>query len=260
VGALVVRPGLANHAIVASPRHSLVIPFYNEAGNVRPLLDAALPILRGLEGDFEAVLVDDGSTDATPAEIDEICAQEPRCRALTLRPNGGQAAALLAGLRAAGGALILTMDGDGQNDPADLPRVLAPVARGDVDLMCGIRTPRHDSGLRRLMSSIANGVRRRYLGDNVSDAGCQLRAFRREIIPAILPSPLLQSFIPAMAIAAGFRVAEMPVAHHPRTRGESKYGLGRLWWRPFAEMIRLRGEFRRIESQRNASSPPRRDA
>jgi dolichol-phosphate mannosyltransferase len=191
------------------------------------------------------VLVDDGSTDATGAELAEICAHEPRCRVLTLRPNGGQAAALLAGLRESRGALILTMDGDGQNDPADLPKVLAPVTRGEADLVCGIRTPRNDSGLRRLMSSLANGVRSRYLGDHVSDAGCQLRAFRREIIPAILPSPLLQSFIPAMAVAAGFRVAEMPVAHHPRTRGESKYGLGKLWWRPFAEMIRLKREMRR---------------
>lgn len=228
-----------------SPRYSLVVPFYNEAGNARPLLEAALPVLRGLEGDFEAVLVDDGSTDATAAELAEISAQESRCRVLSIRPNGGQAAALLAGLRASRGAIILTMDGDGQNDPADFPRVLAPVVRGEADLVCGIRTPRQDSGLRRAMSIIANGVRRRYLGDKVSDAGCQLRAFRREIIDALIPSPLLQSFVPAMAGAAGFRVTEMPVAHHPRTRGESKYGLGRLWWRPFAEMVRLRRELRK---------------
>jgi len=212
---------------------------------VRPLLEAALPGLRALEGDFEAVLVDDGSTDSTAAEIAEICAAEPRCRILSLRPNGGQAAALMAGLRGCRGDFILTMDGDGQNDPADLPKVLAPVARGEADLVCGIRTPRHDSCLRRAMSALANAVRRRYLGDNVSDSGCQLRAFRRDVVSALRPSPLLQSFVPAMAVAAGFRVAELPVRHHPRVRGESKYGLGKLWWRPFAEMIRLRRELRR---------------
>lgn len=235
-------------------RYSLVVPFYNEAGNVRPLLETTLPVLRALDGDFEAVLVDDGSTDATAAELADVCAEEPRCRVLPIRPNGGQAAALLAGLRASRGEIILTMDGDGQNDPADFPRVLAPVARGEADLVCGIRTPRQDSGLRRVMSVIANFVRRRYLGDNVSDAGCQLRAFRREIIDGLIPSPLLQSFVPAMAVAAGFRVTEMPVAHHHRTRGESKYGLGRLWWRPFAEMVRLRrelGKNTRIEPQRH---------
>lgn len=230
----------ANDAGVTVPRHSLIVPFFNEAGNIRPLLDAALPVLRGLDGDFEAVLVDDGSTDATAAELEEVCALEPRCHVLPIRPNGGQAAALLAGLRASRGAIILTMDGDGQNDPADFPRVLVPIIRGEADLVCGIRTPRQDSGLRRAMSIIANVVRRRYLGDNVSDAGCQLRAFRREIIAALIPSPLLQSFVPAMAVAAGFRITEMPVSHHPRRRGESKYGLGRLWWRPFAEMVRLR--------------------
>lgn len=236
-----------------SPRLSLVVPFYNEAGNARPLLEATWPILGGLDAAFEAILVDDGSTDGTAAELAALAAVEPRARVLTLAPNRGQAAALLAGLQAARGEIILTMDGDGQNDPADLPRVLAPVEKRAADLVCGIRTPRHDSGLRRAMSRLANTVRRRYLGDGVSDAGCQLRAFRREIVAALLPSPLMQSFVPAMAAAAGFRVTELPVRHHPRTRGRSKYGLVRLWWRPFAEMIRLRRELERLKSQRTQS-------
>ncbi len=220
--------------------YSLVVPFYNESGNVSPLMEKTLPLLGELAGGFEALLVDDGSTDGTPAELAAVVAAEPRCRVLTLSPNCGQAAALLAGLQQACGEIILTMDGDGQNDPRDFPALLDLLARNEADIVCGIRTPRHDSGLRRAMSRLANAVRGRYLGDRLHDAGCQLRVFRREIIPHLLQSPLLQAFIPAMAVAAGFRLAELPVRHHARARGESKYGLGRLWWRPFAEMVRLR--------------------
>lgn len=234
-----------NNGDVASPRYTLVVPFHNEAGNIRPLLASACTVLRGLDGGFEALLVDDGSTDATPAELAAVAADEPGCRVIRFDHNRGQAAALLEGLRQARGELILTMDGDGQNDPRDFPALLGPIAAGRAEVVCGIRTPRHDSVLRRLMSRLANAVRGRYLGDRLHDGGCQQRAFRREIIAALFPSPLVQSFLPAMAAAAGFRLAEMPVRHHPRTIGTSKYGLGRLWWMPFAEMLRIRRELTR---------------
>lgn len=230
---------------VSVPRYSLVVPFHNEAGNIRPLLDLTGAVLRELPGDFEAVLVDDGSTDATPAELAQAAAAEPRFRVVRFAENRGQAAALLEGLRQVRGEIILTMDGDGQNDPRDFPALLAPLERGEADMACGIRTPRHDSALRRAMSRLANAVRGRYLGDRLHDGGCQLRAFRRGIVDVLFPSPLLQAFVPAMAAAAGFRVTEMPVRHHARTAGESKYGLRRLWWRPFAEMVRIRRELRR---------------
>lgn len=226
------------------PRCSLVIPFYQEADNVASVVPAACAVVAGLDPDFEAILVDDGSTDATGFELARIATADPHCRVLTQPENRGQAAALLAGLQQARGSLILTMDGDGQNDPHDFAALLARLEQGGLDLVCGWRADRHDSTLRRMMSRLANTVRRRLLRDGLHDAGCQLRVFRREVIAALRPSPLMQAFLPAMAVSAGFRVGEMPVRHHPRTRGDSKYGLGNLWWRPFIEMLRLRRELR----------------
>ena len=226
------------------PRCSLVIPFFQEAGNVLAVVPAACAEVARIDPHFEALLVDDGSTDGTGAALAQIGAADPRCRIITLPANQGQAAALLAGLKAARGALILTMDGDGQNDPRDFPALLALVETQKADIACGWRVQREDGLLRRLMSRLANAVRRRFLRDGLHDAGCQLRVFRREVIGALQPSPLLQAFLPAMAVAAGFRTGELPVRHHPRLHGESKYGLRALWWRPCTEMLRLRRALR----------------
>jgi glycosyltransferase involved in cell wall biosynthesis len=227
---------------MASPRCSLVIPFFQEAGNVMSVVPAACVILGGIDPAFEAILVNDGSTDATGRELAQLAAADPRCRVITLPANRGQAAALLAGLQEARGALIFTMDGDGQNDPRDFPALLALLERDHLDLACGWRRDRHDGALRHAMSRLAFAVRRGLLPDGVHDAGCQLRVFRREVIAALRPSPLMQSFVPAMAVAAGLRTGELPVRHHPRLHGASKYGLANLWWRPFAELLRLRRE------------------
>jgi glycosyltransferase involved in cell wall biosynthesis len=189
---------------------------------------------------FEIILVNDGSTDTTAAEIAEAHARWPECVELRMPQNSGQAVALLTGLRAARGEYLLMMDGDGQNDPRDYPKLLELVESGKVDLACGWRVDRNDTRLRRIMSRIANVVRRAVLKDGVHDSGCQLRVMRREVRDAFFPMELMQSFIPALAVAAGFRVGESPVRHHARTQGDSKYGLGRLWWRPAAAMIRLR--------------------
>lgn len=223
---------------------SLVIPFYNEAGNVLPLVGACIEVLSARGREFEVLLVNDGSTDTTAAELAEARTRWPRCGVLN-RPHAGQAAALLAGLKAARGELLLTMDGDGQNDPRDFPALLDLVESGQFDLVCGWRVDRHDTVLRRLMSRLANAARRRVLPDGVHDAGCQLRVMRHEVRDALFPFELLQSFIPSIAVAAGFRVGERPVRHHARQRGQSKYGLLRLWLKPALAMLRLRGELRR---------------
>lgn len=227
------------------PRLSLVVPFCNEAGNVLPLMERAIGVLSRLGGPFEVILVDDGSTDSTEAEISGAVARWPECRELRMPWRAGQASALLAGLHCAQGDYILTMDGDGQNDPEDFPALLEPVESGRLDLACGWRRPRRGPWWRRAASRAANLVRRALLRDGVHDAGCQIRAMRREVVRALRPMDLMQSFVPALAAASGLRVGELPVRDLPRALGRSKYGVGELWWRPAAAMVRLLASGRR---------------
>lgn len=223
-----------------TPQLSLVIPVYNEAGNILPLAERCVTVLRELGRPFEAIFVNDGSTDATAAEIAEAHASWPEVRELAMPKNSGQALALLSGLRAATGDYLLMMDGDGQNDPRDYPALLAMVETGAVDLACGWRVDRHDNALRKIMSRIANVVRGWLLADGVHDSGCQLRVMRREVRDAFFPMELMQSFIPALAVAAGWRVGERPARHHARHHGDSKYGFWRLLWRPMFAMLGLK--------------------
>lgn len=228
-----------------TPQFSLVIPLHNEAGNLLPLLEETVRVLTGLSAAYEIILVNDGSSDATADEIAIAVSRWPECRALHHPRNLGQAVALLAGLREAKGQIILTMDGDGQNDPRDFPALITPVLTGGYHVMCGWRTSRHDPWVRRQMSRLANGVRRRVLRDGVHDAGCQLRVMRREVVDVLFPFELLQSFLPAIAVAAGLKVGEKPVRHHARIRGQAHYGPGKLWWRPAVAMFRLRRKLQR---------------
>jgi dolichol-phosphate mannosyltransferase len=230
---------------MSTPRYSLVVPLYNEAGNLLPLLESAVAVLAPIMGgDLEIILVNDGSTDGTQAEI-ELATQRWRCcRTLTHAQNLGQASALLDGLRACLGEYILTMDGDGQNDPRDFPMLMGPVEAGLLDLACGWRVDRHDSFTRRAISRVGNAVRRSLLGDRLHDGGCQLRVMRRAIVAALFRVDLMQSFLPAIAHSAGFRVGEFPVRHHSRIRGQAHFGLRQLWWRPAAAMWHIRQRFR----------------
>ncbi|MBI4626796.1 MAG: glycosyltransferase family 2 protein [Verrucomicrobia bacterium] len=240
-----------------TPQLSLVIPVYNEAGSIGPLLASAVDVLTGLQREFEIIVVNDGSTDGSDAEIAAATARWPQCSELRLPENRGQAAALLAGLRAARGELLITMDGDGQNDPRDIPELLALLESEGLDLACGWRVDRHDNWLRRAMSRLANSVRRGVLDDGVHDAGCQLRVFRREVRDALYPMELMQSFIPSLAAGAGFTIGECPVRHHPRHRGDSKYSLQRLWWRPAVAMLALRWRLWRRKAPSSKLQPPK---
>ena len=223
-----------------TPHFSLVVPLYNEAGNILPLLSDAVAVLAGRGREFEIILVNDGSTDGTAADIATVIARCPQCTELRLPRRRGQATALLTGLRAARGELLLTMDGDGQNDPRDFPALLELVESGSCDVACGWRVDRHDGWLRRVLSRFANAIRRQIFRDGVHDSGCQLRVLRREVRDALFPTDMMQSFIPAIAVAAGFRVSERPVTHHPRRLGDTKYPIGELLWRPVLATLRLR--------------------
>ncbi len=220
-------------------RHSVVVAFYNEADNVPDVLSAIRAVLDQMAGRYEALFVNDGSSDGTAQRLSACCQAWPEATVLNLPRNVGQAGALLVGFRRARGEWILTLDGDGQNDPADFPALLDRARATGADLVVGVRTPRNDSWLRRAMSRLANAFRRRVLHDGVSDSGCALKAMRREVVDALVPIRSLYSFIPAMAVSAGFVVAEAPVRHHARRHGKSSYGFSVFLWRPAADMLAL---------------------
>lgn len=214
---------------------SLVVPVLDEAPNVIPLcreIDAAL----GGRFEFEAVFVDDGSRDDTAACLAQAQSTfAPWLRVLRHRRRYGQSAALLTGASAARARWIVTLDGDGQNDPTDIPRLLAsrhapPGAAGPPALVAGIRTVRRDNALRRLSSRVANGVRGRLLGDGVTDTGCGLKLIERECLLALPRFDHMHRFLPALVRRQGCEIVCVPVAHRSRTRGRSKYGVhNRLW-------------------------------
>ena len=216
-----------------SPAVSVVVPLFNEEENV-PLLQSELTAaLTGL--DYEIIFVDDGSSDHTLERI----ALRPGIRVLRFEKNTGQSAALYAGLRSARGGTAVLIDGDLQNDPADIPRLLAEIERG-ADLVCGYRAQRKDTFVKRVTSRVANFVRSRFTKDGVRDTGCTLKAMRRECIGALLPFKGMHRFIPALVKGAGYRLVEISVNHRPRRFGQSKYGLGNRAIRATVDMFGVR--------------------
>ena len=211
---------------------SVVVPVHNEAGNIAPLLDEIHAALDG-RYDFEVVYVDDGSTDDTPEELAEAVGRHPRLRVLTHGVACGQSSALRTGIRATEAPLIATLDGDGQNDPADIPRLLeaARGAGGDpMGMVVGYRRRRQDSWIRRISSRIANAVRSRLLGDATPDTGCGLKVFPRDLFLELPYFDHMHRFLPALVRRAGRSVMSVEVNHRHRNRGESKYGtLDRLF-------------------------------
>ena len=212
---------------------SVVIPVRNEAENILPLLTE---IHAALEGhiDFEVVYVDDGSTDATAQRLAEAQARHPRLRVLAHAASCGQSAALVTGFRAARGEWIATLDGDGQNDPADIPKLLAARdgARlaANLQLVAGYRKKRQDTWLKRMSSRVANGVRSRLLGDATPDTGCGLKLILRSAVLELPVFDHMHRFLPALIQRSGGATVSVEVNHRPRTRGISNYGMfDRLW-------------------------------
>jgi dolichol-phosphate mannosyltransferase len=216
-----------------SPAVSVVVPLFNEEENV-PLLQGELSAaLSGL--DYEIIFVDDGSTDGTVRRI----APDPRVRLVQFERNAGQSAAMYAGLNSARGNVAVLIDGDLQNDPADIPRLLAEFEHG-ADLVCGYRAQRKDTVVKRITSRVANFVRSRFTKDGVRDTGCTLKAMKRECVAALLPFKGMHRFIPALVKGAGYRLVEIPVNHRPRKFGLSKYGLGNRALRATTDMFGVR--------------------
>ena len=206
---------------------SVVIPVYNEADALPELYRALAATLDRLSQSAEIIFADDGSRDGSAAALDGFAEGDPRVRVLHLSRNYGQTAALMAAIQNSTGDVIIPMDGDGQNDPADIPRLIAKLAEG-YDVVSGWRTARHDALTRRLPSVVANRLISALLHVPLHDYGCTLKAYRREVVEDVRLYGEMHRFIPIYAAWEGARVTELAVTHHPRRFGHSKYGIGRV--------------------------------
>lgn len=221
----------------ATPEISFVIPCHNEEGNLRPLVTAIVGAVQPLGLSFEILIVDDCSSDNSWSVLKELAATDGRVRGLRFAFNCGQSAAMFAGMKAALGRIIITLDADLQNDPRDVPQFIE--ALKTADCVCGTRVEARSQGdnlIRILSSRIANWVRNRLSGESISDAGCCFRAFKRECIQDLKFFKGMHRFLPTLVKIEGFTVAEIPVRHNPRASGQAHYG---VWNRLFASFYDL---------------------
>ena len=215
--------------VTQKPSLSIVVPVYNEEENVRPLYQKIKAVCESIDTTYEVLFVDDGSQDNTYQVLSELHKTEPNLAVIQFRENAGQTAAMAAGFEFAQGERIISMDGDLQNDPADIPNLLEKLDE-DYDLVCGWRKERQDKfWTRRVPSIVANWIIGKVTGVPIHDNGCSLKAYRSEIIKQVPLYGEMHRFIPAMSTVVGARIAEIVVTHHPRRFGTSKYGLGRVW-------------------------------
>jgi len=224
---------------------TVVAPAYNEAENLPALVREVAEALRPLDRPWELLVVDDGSTDGTRAVLEGLMRREPALRVIALRRRSGQTAALDAGLRAARGRFLATLDADLQNDPADIPRLLALVVSGECDFANGWRRTRRDPWLRRISSRIANAVRNRLTHETIHDSACGLKVFRRECVARLKLFDGLHRFLPTLVRMEGFRVVEVAVGHRARTAGRAKYGVWNRVFRALRDCFAVRWMQRR---------------
>ncbi|NBX73729.1 MAG: glycosyltransferase family 2 protein [Alphaproteobacteria bacterium] len=229
--------------LTTPPRLSIVIPLHNEAGNIAPLMAEIVQHLRDdshVGGAYEIILVDDGSTDATPAEARAEAQKHPHVRVLHLPQRQGMSPAIRAGVRAACGTWIMTADGDGQNDPADMPRLIhMALSLGDHHniLVCGLRLNRQDTAQKRMASRVANTLRQAVLRDGCPDTGCALKMFRRDLYLSLPFFHGLHRFMPALGRHYGATVLQTPVNDRARTRGVSKSDIAGRAVRGLVDML-----------------------
>jgi glycosyltransferase involved in cell wall biosynthesis len=237
--------------VTAAVDLSIVIPVYDEVASLRPLWLELDSVLREIGLTAEVIFVDDGSTDGSAAIIRELVATDKRLRLIRFAANAGLTAAFYAGLRAARGEIVVTMDADLQNDPHDIAALLGHLE--SFDAAVGWRRHRDDPWLRRVSSIVANAVRNVVSGDRVHDSACSLRAMRRECLEALLPFQGMHRFLPTLLRISGYRVVEVPVGHRPRRFGRSKFTVRNRARRAFEDllavcwMMRRRIRYRVIE-------------
>lgn len=217
---------------------TVLIPVCNEKDNIAPLAEEMIPILDGLGKAYEVLFVDDGSSDGTYEALCEAQARWPRIRVIKLKQHYGKTTALVAGWTRAKGDIIVTMDGDLQNDPRDIPKLIEQIP--PYDLVCGMRIKRHDRWFRRVQSRIANRVRDWVIKDGIRDGGCGFQAFRRAGLESQKFFKGLHRFLPAMFLLEGFQVAQVPVNHRPRLHGKAKYNMLNRVVRAFDDMMAVR--------------------
>ena len=244
-------PLLTAHEVHCAPANvalSVVIPVCDEQDNVRPLGLEIAGVLASLRTPYEIIYVDDGSTDATAANVRDLHAEVGQVRLVRHRTRCGQSAAIHTGVRAARAEWILTLDGDGQNDPADIPAFLAALQSDRsraLRMIVGNRISRQDTWLRRISSRIANSIRARLLKDGTPDTGCGIKLFHRDTFLQVPSFRHMHRFLPALFQREGAKVVSIPVHHRRRTRGTSKYGVHNRLWVSIVDLFAVRWLIRR---------------
>jgi glycosyltransferase involved in cell wall biosynthesis len=236
-GALAVQPE-APQGEIGGGVISVVAPVFNERENLRPFVEELLAVLRRETEPFEIVLVDDGSRDGSSELIDALATEHAEVRGIHLKSNSGQSAAFDAGFKHAQGSIVVTIDADLQNDPSDIPKLLAALPGHDAAV--GFRVKRNDTTVRRWSSKIANAVRNRLSGDDIIDTGCSLKAFRAAPLREIKLWNGMHRFLPTLMRIEGRSVVQVPVGHRPRLKGESKYGVWNRVFRSSADLLAVR--------------------
>ncbi len=226
---------------------TVVIPVFNEEENLSPLWEELSTRLQSVGKTWEVLFINDASTDSSPALLDRMAAEDSRIRVIHHKINSGESAGQATGFRFAKGNLIITMDADQQNDPADIPALLEALTE-DMDCVCGVRRIRQDDWVRRFSSRTANRFRNTITGDKISDAGCTYRVVRRSAVQEVPVFNGMHRFLPTLLRAQGYQVVELLVHHRPRVKGVSKYGVGNRLWRGIRDCFAMRWYQRRVIS------------
>jgi glycosyltransferase involved in cell wall biosynthesis len=219
-------------------KYSVVIPLKNEEENIKELIQELEPVMASLQGPWELICIDDGSTDNTLSILNALAKKKAYLKIVAFTKNYGQSSAFDAGFKKATGEWVITLDGDRQNDPADIPAMIQ--AMGDCDMICGIRIKRRDTFVKKITSKLANFVRRRVCEDGVQDTGCSLKIYRTQSLRKIKMYQGMHRFLPALFKIEGFKIKEMPVNHRERTKGTTKYNFFNRSFNTIADLLAVR--------------------